>query len=77
MVRERSARRYTGNKSPCDGVGGGKKRFNLILQNRAGYGYPADIVNSARDGRWRIDPAVAGSYDEPLHFRRQIRVFQR
>jgi hypothetical protein len=31
MVRERSARRDTGNKSPCEEVYGGTKRFNAFL----------------------------------------------
>src|SRR6476660_5176524 len=31
MARERSARRYTGDKSPCDIVFGGTKRFNGFL----------------------------------------------
>jgi hypothetical protein len=49
MIRERSARRYTGNKSPYDEVCGGKKRFNAFLAEcaKAWLSPVAAIVNGA------------------------------
>jgi hypothetical protein len=73
MIRERSARRYTGNKSPCHEVCDGKKRFNAFLAEciEAWLSPFAPIVNcamrrprvKARAVKGWIETGGAGLYD--------------